>query len=175
MTSFHQPTPSGVAVDNGRPARPRSLRVGSTAALSAGLFGLGGALILILEAKHLAARTASELVGGDTGVLGTELLHQAIADATSTLTTRAVVGMVAAAFMLLVAMAAWNGSLAARVVLVPAVLGSVGANLIAVSDVAGPATVVMDVAGSLLGPVALLGMFLPATGRYAKACRQAAA
>jgi len=168
MTSFDETHPPRTTVEGERP-RPRSLRIGFTTAMLAGLLWLTGALLLMIDAKDLAAQTASDLVGADSGVLGTELLQGAVAEATSTLEVRAVVGVVAAALVMLFAFAARSGSLAGRVVLGMAVLGSVGASLLVVSDVAGPVTIVLDVAAMLLGVIALPAMFVPATGRYARA------
>jgi hypothetical protein len=169
MSQFEAPVVGGGrAVEPLR--RPRALIVALFASVLAAVLGLGGAATLIAGAKHLAEQTTADVAGtADPAVLGSPVLHQAVVDATSTLTARGWVGVVAGVLVLLFVLVARNGAMWARLILGLALLLAVCANALAVADVVSAASKVMDVLAIFSCLVAIVIALLPASGRYAKA------
>jgi hypothetical protein len=156
--------------------RPTSLTVGYFAALLASLSSLGGAVALMVSAKELANKVATDVVGTDAaGVLGSSYVTEALEAAAHTLVVRGMVGLVAAMLLLGFALLARNGALWARITLIVMLLVALATNALAVRDVVPPISKVLDLVAILSCLVAASLVVLPASGRYAKTRKQAKA
>jgi hypothetical protein len=175
MTQFEGPATEEVP-GIGPLRRPAPLTLTLVAALLAGLFGLGGAITLMVGAKRVAEQTVIDVLGSDgASLLGTETVKQGVADATHTLMIRGIVGLVFAVLVLAIALGARNGSTRARAFLALMLLCSIGACGLAVSDVVPSASKVLDLCAILCCLVATATVFLPSSGRYARARKLSAA
>jgi hypothetical protein len=154
---------SGVAA-NGRPLMATLAYYG---ALLAGVLSIGGAAILLSQAKDLATQTANDLLGPDLA----GLVQDGIDQATQTLHSRAIVGLVLGAMVVVLAFAARKAAMWARIVVTLLLLAMDAINIITISDVAGGATKALDIAAIVVSVVAIVGFFLPPTHRYARSLK----
>jgi hypothetical protein len=148
--------------------RPLTATLAYYGSLAAGVLSLGGAAVLLAQAKDLAQQLANDILGADLINEGGELVQGAIDDASNTLHSRAVIGLVLGGLVVLLALAARKAALWARIVLALLLLAMDGINIVTVRDVAGSATVALDVLAMVASLVAIVGLFAPATFRYAR-------
>jgi hypothetical protein len=176
MSSYSGPVAPAGPVPQSRPA---TLTAGFWLSVVSGTLSLLSGLVMIVAGKasvHAFALAEAERGLGSDSTLAGKLADEAAAQAYHSVVTKAVVGILLAVAVLAFAYAARGGALWARVALTVAlVAGICGGSGLQLGDRAAlpAATVALAALVPLLGVVAIVTLFLPATNRYAAARRAA--
>jgi hypothetical protein len=156
--------------------RPATLAAATWLALATGVLGLIGGILMITggraSVEKFAQQTAQDVLGSDSSSdIVNGLMSAAVDAAYHTLVVKAVVGIVAAALVLLFGFLARNGSTGLRVALtiflVLAMAAGSGLQL-ADREALPSGSVVVAAVVPLLCIVTIVLLFLPATSRYAR-------
>lgn len=170
-----QPATYGYSDETVRSGRPSTLNIGTWLAVAVGVLSILGPIAMIAMGKDSIQAFIDESPLGD--LLGDDVTLD-LSDAYSALVTKAVVGLVVGAIILVLAFVARSGSTAARACLAAALLiglcaGS-GLQLVEV-DVLPSASIAIAAITPLLSVVAIVLLFLPPSNRYAKSRKGAVA
>src|SRR5689334_15706279 len=160
MTSAHI-----TATPTATPARPRALVAALAASAATAVLTIVSQLLALSGAEQAARDEVTKQAGGLSG-LSSSLVDSAVAQARDTLHTRAWLGIVVAAVVLVLTALAARAGRVARISL--AVFLAIGALLMlrSVTDVFPSDAKAVGVVAVVLAPVAVVLLFLPAVGRY---------
>ncbi|HKD97850.1 MAG TPA: hypothetical protein VKB69_09640 [Micromonosporaceae bacterium] len=145
-------------------ARPATAAVAFFGALAAGLFTVIGSVLLIAQAKDVAAQSVKDLGADPTG-----LFQSVVDDAADKLHSRGILGLAFGILVVAAAVLARNAATWARVVLSVVLVVEIFIGAVTARDIAPGGTKVLDGLAIVLALVAIVAAFMPATGRFAKA------
>ncbi|MEN3358580.1 MAG: hypothetical protein V7637_2562 [Mycobacteriales bacterium] len=158
----------------GQPAKKPAML---TAALAAST--LTALLVIISQVLSLATGrdvikdSLTAALGASTADLAGQLFKAELDDAYSTLQSRAILGIIAAALVLLFAFLARRGSIGPRVALTLVLLITAGLTLVSVRDVFPSAGKAAGTAAILLAVVSIVMLFLPPVNQYERTRKSA--
>jgi hypothetical protein len=154
-------------------SRPGVLTSAVAASVLAALLVIVSQIMSIATGESLIQDALREQAGSAAADLANSVFQAEIADAYSTLQSRAILGIVFASLVLLFAALALRGGLGARITLAVVLVLMAGVTIISVGDIFPAFGKAAGTVAILLAPVAIVLLFLPAANRYSRARKAA--